>query len=251
MKIFSRKSGAGKSDVEKPRFRHEWKYLINDLEKDDIERRLGYLLEKDSHTIDGEYTIRSLYFDDYWNSAYEDKISGYYVRKKYRIRIYNYSDERITLERKSKVGNYIYKETARITREEYERLMRGDYSFLEHSDQQLLREFYIECTCHMMRPGVIVDYERTPYVLDAGTVRITFDKRLRAAVGNDIFDPGLPVLYVFPPEQLVLEVKYTQFLPKLLREVLPAASSEFLAVSKYALCFEKRKYIQDESCWLE
>ena len=31
------------------------------------------------------------------------------MRKKYRIRIYNYSDRSIKLERKKKFGSYIYK----------------------------------------------------------------------------------------------------------------------------------------------
>ncbi|MDD3277264.1 MAG: polyphosphate polymerase domain-containing protein [Lachnospiraceae bacterium] len=233
------------------RFRHEWKYMITEAEKDDIKRRLDYLLKKDSHTIDQEYAIRSLYFDDYWDSSYDDKIMGCDLRKKYRIRIYNYSDTRILLERKCKVGNYIYKESARLTKEEFERIMEGEYRFLEFSEQQLLREFYVECMCRLFRPKVIVDYEREPYVMEEGTVRITFDKRLRAAVGWDIFDAALPTLSVFPPEQLVLEVKYTEFLPKLLQQVLPTANAEFMAVSKYALCYEKRQYLQNESCWCQ
>ena len=46
----------------------------------------------------------------------------------------------------------------------------------------LRREFYIECICNMMRPWAIVDYEREPWVMDEGTVRITFDINMRAAV---------------------------------------------------------------------
>ena len=42
--------------------------------------------------------------------------------------------------------------------------------------------------------------EREPWILDAGTVRITFDMNVRAAVGGfDIFDSTLPVLPVLEP----------------------------------------------------
>ena len=44
---------------------------------------------------DSGYTIRSLYFDDYWNSAYAEKDAGILVRKKYRIRIYNFGTNSI------------------------------------------------------------------------------------------------------------------------------------------------------------
>ena len=40
----------------------------------------------------------------------------------------------------------------------------------------------------MMHPRVIVDYEREPWIMDTGTVRLTMDMNVRAAVGSyDIF----------------------------------------------------------------
>ncbi|MFR3321632.1 MAG: hypothetical protein ACLTSZ_11475 [Lachnospiraceae bacterium] len=51
-------------------------------------------------------------------------------------------------------------------------ILDGDYAFLLKSPYALCREFYIECTSHMMRPRTIVDYDREPWIMDAGTVRI-------------------------------------------------------------------------------
>ena len=121
-----------------------------------------------------EYFIRSLYFDDYWNSAYEEKEAGVLMRKKYRIRLYNNNDKFIKLERKKKFGSYIYKESAPLTREEVEKILNGEYEFLLHSQYPLCREFYIECTSNMMRPRCIVDYDREPWILDEGTVQDYF-----------------------------------------------------------------------------
>ena len=72
-------------------FRNEWKYLISTSEKEVLNLRMKPLMKLDPHAENGGYLIRSLYFDDYWNSAYEEKESGVLMRKKYRIRIYNYS----------------------------------------------------------------------------------------------------------------------------------------------------------------
>ena len=100
--------------MNKQNFRHELKYRITQAHKDIMMARLDMFLDRDNNTENGIYQIRSLYFDDYWNSAYEEKESGVLMRKKYRIRIYNYSAESIKLERKKKFGSYIYKEEKEI-----------------------------------------------------------------------------------------------------------------------------------------
>lgn len=71
-----------------------------------------------------------------------------------------------------------------------------------------------------MRPRTIVDYEREPWIMDEGTVRITFDTDVRAAVGSyDIFDSTLPALSVLEPGKLIMEVKFTEMLPQILRNL--------------------------------
>ncbi len=232
-------------------YRNEWKYLISWGEKELITSRIAPLLHPDPNAVNGGYLIRSLYFDDYWNTAYEQKDDGVLERKKYRIRIYNYSDRSIKLERKKKYGAYIYKQSAKITRSEFEAILAGDYNFLLKSSQPLLQEFYVECRCHNLRPRTIVDYEREPWILDAGTVRITFDQNVRAAVGSfDIFDPSLPCLSVIDPGRLVMEVKFTEFLPKFVQDILPPQREEMTAVSKYVLCYEKTQYLNGDGYWM-
>jgi hypothetical protein len=234
------------------KYRHEWKYLIDTAQKELICRRLSPFLHLDKHATNGGYMIRSLYFDDYFNSAYNEKDAGVLERKKYRIRIYNCSDASINLERKKKFGSYIYKEAAPLTREEVYKILDGHYEFLLQSEHPLCREFYYECVSNMMRPRTIVDYERVPWTLEQGTVRITFDMDVRAAIGNfDIFDATLPSLPVLEDGKCVMEVKFTEFLPRFVRDILPDRASEFTAVSKYVLCYEKTAYINGFEYWHE
>ena len=222
----------------KEQFRHEAKYLIGLKEKALLTQRFESILNLDRHAQNGGYTSRSLYFDDYWNSSYEEKAAGILMRKKYRIRIYNFSDRSIKLERKKKFENYIYKEAAPLTREEVEKIIEGDYGFLLHSPHPLCREFYFECVTNVMRPRVIVDYEREPWV--------------RAAVGSyDIFDPNLPTIPVLPEGKLVFEVKYTEMQPQIIKDIIPPGASEFIAVSKYVLCYEKTRYLHDFEYWFD
>lgn len=227
-------------------YRNEWKYHISLWEAKLLKRRLQPFLKLDSHAADGKYMIRSLYFDDLWNSSYEEKMMGVETRQKWRIRIYNCSDANIKLERKKKRGSYIHKDSASITHEEFDKILAGDYGFLLTHRAPLCREFYYESVARMQRPKVIVDYERVPMIQEEGDVRITFDSDVRAAIGsNDIFDPTLPTLAVLEPGMLVLEVKFTEFLPDIIRELLPPEGQQFLAVSKYTLCYERAWHLTD------
>lgn len=233
-----------------PRYRNEWKYLLSEPEAEILRLRMKPVFQLDSHAGENGYTIRSLYFDDYFNSAFEEKEMGIFSRRKYRIRIYNFSDTSIKLERKQKVGSYIFKEDAPLTRGEVDKILEGNYDVLLHNPHNLCREFYIECVSCVMRPRVIVDYERIPYIQEEGTVRITFDRHVRAAVlGTDLFDSELPVLEVLEPGKEIMEVKFTEFLPQIVRNILPPSASDFTAVSKYVLCYQKTQYQHGWGYW--
>ena len=227
-------------------FRNEWKYYISLWDADALRARIAAAVPHDENAPEGGYAIRSLYFDDYWDSAYYNKIDGVQHRTKWRVRIYNYSDATIKLERKVKDGAYIYKQSARLSREEFERIIDGDYAFLLANPQNLCREFYVACVSQVMRPKVIVDYEREPFVFDAGTVRITFDSNLRAAAATgDIFNPNLPTYDVLPYGKTILEVKFTEFFPQFIREMLPPGAQDLSAISKYVLCYEQMHHRSD------
>jgi hypothetical protein len=224
------------------KFRHEMKYLINYRDHALIKLRLKTLMRTDVNAADsdGAYFVRSLYFDDYYNHAYNDKFAGVQNRSKYRIRIYNCSDKVIKLEKKVKAGLHNHKLSASLTRDQFYDILQGNYEFLLKSSNNLLNVFYHECVSNFMRPRVIVDYDREPYTLAAGDVRITFDRNVRAGLkGFDIFDTRLPTIETLDPGLLIFEVKFTEFLPNVIRRIMPSGAADYLALSKYILCCDK------------
>ncbi len=223
------------------KFRHERKYLINYRDYALIKLRLRNLMPADANVdSDGSYTVRSLYFDDYYNHAYNDKFAGVQNRSKHRIRIYNYSDSTIKFEKKIKSGLYNHKLSASLTRSQFYDILRGDYEFLLKSSNSLLQIFYHECMSNFMRPRVVVDYEREPYTMAAGDVRITFDRNVRAGLmGFDIFDNRMPTIEALDPGLLIMEVKFTEFLPGMIRRILQVNPANYLALSKYIMCCDK------------
>lgn len=226
------------------KYRHELKYLVNHGDAELIKQRLKTVLKSDEHANNGAYLIRSLYFDDYWSTAYVDKVDGVNSRKKYRIRLYNLSSDFIRLECKIKNGSYISKISAPLTVDETEKIINGDYGFLLSSQHSLCRQFYYECTSRVMRPRVFVDYEREPYIMQQGDVRITFDSDIRGAYpGFGITESEIPFQYVLEPGKLIMEVKFTEYLPKIVQDILPSRAAEMNAVSKYTLCCDKINYM--------
>lgn len=226
------------------KFRHELKYLINYGDAELIKQRLKTVLNPDPHAENGCYSIRSLYFDDYWNTAYLDKLNGVGDRKKYRIRLYDLNADFIRLECKLKSSSCISKLSAPLTASETARIMQGDMWFLLESESPLCRQFYYECTSNVMRPKVYVDYEREAYIMEEGDVRITFDSDVRGAYsGFGITEKDIPFQYVLEPGKLIMEVKFSEFLPGLVKNLLPARALELGAVSKYTMCCEKINYM--------
>ena len=231
-----------------PSVRHELKFYINAAQHEVLSRTLRALLDKDKHADEhGNYHIRSLYFDTIFDDALHEKIAGTQNRNKYRIRIYNCSDSFIRMECKSKYGNYIAKRQANISRDLCEQLMTGDPSGLENTSSGLLREVFREMRLHLLRPVVIVDYIREAYLHPVEDVRITFDKQLRTGLfSHDLFNPNLPTISPLSQDQVILEVKFNNYLPAYLKEVLSLAAgwSQRSAISKYTLCrqFEGKEY---------
>ena len=170
--------------------RHELKYLITPAELTVLRNTLAPLMQLDQGH---EYLIRSLYFDTINDDALEEKIAGVGNRKKYRIRIYNFSDRVIKLECKSKYGDLISKQSVSIPRELADQLIAGDPEGLQRMRHPLLHDVYREMKTRLLRPVVIVDYVREAYIHPAEEVRITFDKQIRTGLyQTDMFNPNIP-----------------------------------------------------------
>ena len=223
------------------KYRHEYKYLISPLQRQLIITKLKGIIALDEHAKGkGEYHIRSLYFDDAMNTALHEKLAGVRDRAKYRIRIYNKSDQVIHFEKKIKYRDYIAKVKEPISREMVDQILIGNYEVLKQSDKPLLTEIYSLTQNRLLRPVVIVDYVREPYVFRYGNVRITFDKQLRTALNaTDIFDPSLKPIPALDDDKIIMEIKYDEFMPGTIQAALQLEGLQRVSASKYVIC---RKY---------
>ena len=219
-------------------FRHEYKYICNSGQLLVERRRLEALLQPDPHAgPDGRYAIRSVYFDDPDDGCLQENEMGSDPRAKYRIRIYNVSDRRITLERKAKVRGMTHKDAAPCSRDMAEALLAGHFPLPGPGDSPLLRRMLTDMRLRFLQPKVIVQYNRTPFVLAVGNVRITLDEQISSSQAvSRFFSRELPLRPVLPQGQGVLEVKWVSLLPSWIYASLQLEGLQWSGFSKYYLC---------------
>ena len=228
-------------DAADQKYRHELKYLVSAAQIPLLKTRIASLMQRDPHARkDGIYTIRSLYFDDYCNRCYYENENGTYPREKYRIRIYNHSDQKISLECKRKERGKTLKTACPLTRQQTEQLIHGEPPMVTEEIPPLLRKFAVEMKTRRLRPVVIVEYERIPYIYKNGNVRVTFDTQIASSSDvEDFFSETLSKRPVMPVGQQLLEVKFDEYLPDFIYRNLNLNRLQQTAFSKFYLC---RKY---------
>ena len=215
-------------------YRHELKFLVSDAEIESIRLRLKPLMHPDIHQREGIYTVRSLYFDDLYDSCMRENEDGVDSRSKYRIRIYDGDDAVIKLEKKIKFRGMTRKVEADISREDCLTYMSGGAPALREESLRLEKEFYVQIRAQGMRPASIVEYERTAFVEPRGNVRITFDRNISGCTKCRTFlDKKIGRVPLLPKGNHVLEVQYDELLPGYLSDVLDMGMLQRTSFSKY------------------
>lgn len=221
-------------------YRHEYKYPLTKGQVLIEEARLCAIAQKDSHAGSaGFYNIRSLYFDDYYDSCYMDNVNGVDNREKYRIRIYNCNRERISLELKQKLQGKTRKSSCLITLQQCVELMKGVIPSQIGHDQQVLQKLAYLMAVRLMRPVVIVEYDRVPYVYrqQDANVRITFDSNIISISEPEaLFNRETSGRGVLQKGEALMEVKFDSFLPDEIYGILQLNGLQASTFSKYYLC---------------
>ncbi len=222
--------------MDEANYRHEWKHIINNADKIAIRQRLRAVAQVDANAADGRYLIRSLYFDNISDKALREKLDGVNRREKFRIRYYNDNTDQILLEKKSKWNGLGTKDRVLITADEAQRIVDGDLSWMTQSRRPLVQELYVKMNSQGLRPKTIVDYTREPFVYAPGNVRVTLDYNIRTGLlCTDFLNPDCITIPAGAGET-ILEVKWDEYLPSVIRDAVQLGSRQLSAFSKYATC---------------
>ena len=217
-------------------FRHEWKHEINYSDMVVLRQRLKAVMKPDENAVNGKYFIRSIYFDNISDKALREKIDGVNCREKFRIRYYNDDTSLIHLEKKSKINGLGNKQSASLSAEEAQKIVDGDFDWMIDCDRPLVQELYSKMMSQGLRPKTIVDYTREPFVFSAGNVRVTLDYDIRTGLYcTDFLNPDC-ITIPAGNAPIILEVKWDEFLPSVIRDIVQLENRSTAAFSKYAVC---------------
>ena len=171
-------------------------------------------------------TVCAACIDDHFDSALNEKMSGLNSREKWRVRCYNEDFSFIRLEKKSKRNNLCRKQSVRLSQQEVHSLMEGDILFMIDRKEDLLKELYFKMKSRLLRPCVIVEYTRIPFIHPAGNTRITLDSDIRTGIKNTDFFANNPLQVPTEEAYAVLEVKFDEFLPDFIHEPFKSDQEE-------------------------
>ncbi len=212
--------------------RHEIKYICSEKQLFLIEQRLKTIMKKDVNQKGDSYRIRSLYFDTEDDRFLEESINGTDNRRKYRIRFYDLNEDFFRIERKDTVRNMKQKYSARVGKQDVDRVLSGD--IIPESDDELIREIRTMQMSEGMHPVAIVDYRRIAYTYPDGNIRITLDKDISCSGRvKDFCDKNALLVPVLPYGRHILEVKYDGIMPGYISKMIDIGDLEQVSFSKY------------------
>ena len=203
-----------------------------------IRQRMRAIAEPDSHAVDGMYLMPCLYFDTPTDKALFEKQNGVSRRNKFRIRYYNGDKSVIHLEKKCKVGGLGLKVSANLSEDQAQKIVDGDTSWMMNSDDELVKELYTHMINEGLAPKVIVDYTREPFIYRPGNVRVTLDYNIRTGLGCTDFLNTECITIPAAQGTCVMEVKWDNFLPEIIRDAVQLPYGRTGSFSKYEACRE-------------
>ena len=219
-----------------PIFRKEQKYIIKEETYLRIQSLLEAVMKPDKFGVDGNYMVRSQYYDSMTDANLKDNLDGVLEKRKIRVRIYSPEALSAKLEYKCKNGSDGVKYSITLTRDEVMMLENGQYAFLLEKEEELAQRLYVKMTEQVYMPKTIVEYERTAYTYPISDVRVTFDRNIKGSVNPyGIFEKEPFYIPLIRPDMGVLEVKYNDFFPSALKPLLESLANVAESYSKYSM----------------
>ena len=185
---------------------------------------------------EGGTQMEEIHFDNPEDKALREKIDGVNLREKFRIRYYNGDPSLIHLEKKSRRNGLGTKYSSSLSREEAQAIVDGDLDWMMDSGKPLVQELYCKMRFQRLQPKTIVDYTREPFIYRPGNVRVTFDYDIRTGMNcTDFLNPNC-ITVPAGDAPILLEVKWDEFLPEIIRASVQTPGRRVTAFSKYAQC---------------
>ena len=231
--------------------RYEFKYFLKKNIADEIKSHVSKFMNLDKFANLGAektYFVRSIYFEDSFNSNFEEKINGYRIRKKFRLRYYKKGLDKgpIFLETKGRNLERTYKIRAKLNLNDLEIInqKKSVYDLAKKYPNSVpVRDFVFESFKKNLQPKILIDYERQPFINKHGLYfRLTFDKNLSCVkLENKIENSLLNNSIECKSGLTILEVKFERSIPLWFHRIIQSYNLRRQSISKFVLgmCYAK------------
>lgn len=223
--------------------RFEIKYLTTFEKAQRLRSTISEIFVTDDNAGDMDgYFNYSIYFDSPQYYFYREKQEGQLHRMKPRLRTHLPTSDAIPekwfLELKGRHDRTVQKRRTQISLETAQSLVSGG-PHIETIDNDTLRDFEYLWTRMGLRPSVAVLYYREPFNSPYfSNVRITFDHRISGSLDFSLGQRSERLNYITHPTNVLVELKYTESLPRVIFEIFRRMEFQQITFSKYALCLE-------------
>lgn len=224
--------------------RFEFKYLLRAEVRTEVERELGYFMQLDPFVAarpDKKYFVRSLYFDDATYACYFEKTDGMLHRRKFRVRTYARSPDAPAatfLELKGRHDALVFKHRAEFVRGPGPRFAAGEREMTaavlaRAQEGTVLERFRFDLERRRLRPAMLIDYERRPYVSKYDPeFRLTFDDTLRATRTQSLYPASHEGARDVLCGYTIMEVKFRYHVPAWFHRILQSYDLRRQSISK-------------------
>lgn len=222
--------------------RFEMKYIINESTSKLLKREIRNFMIYDGFAKkEGEYFVRSLYFDNKINSNFKEKVDGIRSRHKFRIRTYskNYGSP-LFIEMKGRENKRTYKARQKIDKENLSLFYYRDKHFdlkKIYRNNDLIEKFIFDSYRKDLVPKLLVDYNRTPFINKSGLYfRLTFDNNIMSLKNLKLFSEES---YKNWRECLagytILELKFNSSIPPWFQRIIQSYQLRMRSISKFVI----------------
>ncbi|MBF0196817.1 MAG: polyphosphate polymerase domain-containing protein [Planctomycetes bacterium] len=222
--------------------RYEFKYILPLHLRQALEGELLHFMTLDPYVKgpEGGYFVRSLYYDNDIYNEYYDKTEGLHTRAKFRIRTYTRDPQEncvVFLENKGRRDGMVFKDRMQAPMSispdfpHYEDLT--PYFMKESNASPVLEKFQFQVYRKRIKPKVLIDYFRRPYVSQFDRdFRVTFDEKLMATASSSLFpkDQGSSRLLI--DGHSVMEIKFRRHIPAWFHRIIQSYELRRISISK-------------------
>ena len=113
-----------------------------------------------------------------------------------------------------------------------EKIIKGEEVI---TDKTVVNELQRVMKSRFYRPVIIIDYNRRAFTYPINDVRITIDYNISCSYETDkFFDKDINSIPLLEKNTAILEVKYNDFLPDVIKRVINIKNMEVTSFSKYS-----------------